>query len=199
MGRLATFGRFLLLFLWLIVGLYVGAAAWTAGKWLEAAPVGTSNQTDAKSGSYSFRGISFANEEEALAFMRQSDDARFFPWIFAVPSEMISLVTAISFGLLGGLIRVLKKNAINGAPLASLGVISAPVFGALVGVMLCLLSFLLPAIFVNGKNTARPESLAGLSLFGGAFSEMAYSWIEIQVRKLFAIQTEKAEASAVTK
>jgi hypothetical protein len=164
----------------MIIGVYTGAAGYLACKTLENSSQSGSDQ------SVEYKGLNFENKENLRAFLHDSESAKLFPWIFSLPQELIPLITSISFGLLGGVALLLKKNAIDHTAISSLPVVVMPVFGSIIGTMLFFLSFLIPAIFVDGRYQTRTEAFVGLSLFGGAFSEQAYLWISEQVvGKLF--------------
>lgn len=179
-----SFLRAIVIVVWLIVASYVGAAGFFACKVFENTSVSSVDQY------VEYRGLSFENKESLQEFLHDSEGARLFPWIFALPQEFSPLITSVAFGLLGGATALFKKIAIDRSPLSSLPVISMPLFGALVGMMLFFLSFLAPALFVAGRNPARPESLVGLSLFGGLFSEQAYIWMREQGTKLFSAKSQ---------
>src|ERR1700740_320783 len=178
--------RSLTIIFWMIIALYAGAAGYFACKALE-------NTSKSNVDQYvEYNGLSFENEESLQKFLHDSEGARLFPWIFALPGEFAPVITSIAWGLLGGVALLLKKLATDDLPLNLLHVVIMPVFSAFVGAMLFLLSFLIPTIFVAGRNQARPEALIALSLFGGAFSEQAFLWISEQVvGKLFPSRTKK--------
>jgi len=177
-----TFIRSLAIVVWMVGALYVGVAGWVACKALEA----TSVKADSTETYVEYDGLSFENQQSLSDFLSDRQDARLFPWIFQIPQEIRPFVTSIAFGVLGGVILLLKKTAIDHLPVASISVFGSPTFSGLVGMMLFLISFLVPTAFVAGHNPVRTESLAAVSLFAGAFSEVAYVWIEEQVRKLFS-------------
>ncbi len=173
--------RSLIIIAWMFIALYVGSAGWVACKALENISVGSDSEHYVE-----YEGISFENKESLQEFLHDSKGAKLFPWIFAIPQELAPLITSVAFGLLGGVAGLLKKITIDSSPVSSLPVIACPAFGALVGVMLFFLSFLLPAIFIAGRNPGRTETLVGVSLFGGLFSEASYIWIDKQIKKLFS-------------
>jgi hypothetical protein len=177
---------------WLATALYVGFAGIFVCNALEKTSESISNQY------VEYKGISFENEESLQEFLHDSEGANLFPWIFALPEEFAPLITSVAFGLLGGVVLLLKRIAIDRSPISSLPTTAIPAFGAFVGFMLFLLSFLLPALFVAGRNPARTITLVGLSFFGGGFSEQAYLWVSEQVvGKLFP--TRKGRHSKPTR
>lgn len=165
--------------LWLVGTLYAGVAAFLACKVFEDTSSSNSEQ------SVEYHGINFQNEESLREFLRDSQDSRLFPWIYALPPELSPVIAAVAFGVLGGVARILRVITFDRSPISALPVIVMPAFSGLVGLMLFFLSFLMPAVFTAGRNPARPETLVGLSFFGGLFSERAYSWISSQVAKVF--------------
>lgn len=181
-----AFFRSLMIAAWLLVAFYVGVAGWVACKALENTSIRSNSDQYVE-----YEGLSFENKESLQEFLHDSEGAKLFPWIFALPQELAPLITSMAFGLLGGAAGLLKKIAIDRSPVSTLPVVTYPVFGALVGVMLFFLSFLVPTVFIAGRNPARTETLVGLSLFGGLFSEAAYIWIDEQVRRLFSSEARK--------
>lgn len=184
-SRWAAAGQGAVLFIWLIAGSYAGMAAFTAGKTLERAAQPAPAAGNTAAASYQFHGINFRDAESFIEFLRERRSARLHPWVFELAEDQIFLLTVLSFGLLGGCIRVLRSWALDRQPIVALPVISAPLFGALTGPLVCLLAILTPAMLRSGVTVARPEALAGLALLGGAFSETAHAWIEAQAKRIF--------------
>jgi hypothetical protein len=186
--------RALVIISWLLIASYTGVAGYIACKALENTSTTSADQ------SVEYKGINFENKESLQEFLHDNEGSKLFPWIFVLPQELAPLITSVAFGLLGGAGATLKKVTIDHTPIASVPVFTMPIFGAFVGVMLFFLSFLLPAIFVVGRNPARTETLIGLSLFGGGFSEQAFLWISEQVMgKVFALKTQKRPETAQRK
>jgi len=164
---------------------YLCAAGWVGSKTLQNTSVPGQRESDGEANYYEFEGLTFADEASLKEFLQERTSGSWFPWVFSLPRELAPLLASMAFGLLGGAARLLRKLSIAGAGPTPAELFTAPLFGALIGLLLYFLALLLPAIFTSGKNPGRPETLAGLSLFGGVFSEQAYKWIEDQVVKLF--------------
>jgi hypothetical protein len=177
----------------MLLGLYTGMAGWVATKALQntsvAKPAAGSEQHY-----YEFEGLTFADEDSLRDFLQERRSSRWFPWIFEVPQELTPLIASMAFGLVGGAARLLKRVSLDGKRVSSLHIFSEPLFGSVIGLMIFFLSLVLPAVFTSGKNPVRPEALVGFSLFGGAFSEQAYDWLESQVSKLFVKKPEARPA-----
>jgi hypothetical protein len=180
---------------WLAAGLYAGAACWFAGKALE---VTGDSGSSGEAASYDYHGLNFLDRQSLLEFVSRSSAGQWFPWVFSIPNELIPLCSAVVFGALGGAVRLLKQLALDHAPVGSLAVVSAPMFGALIGTMVCFLG-LTPAFAMSREIDARPESVAGFSLLGGAFSEVAYAWIEVQARRLFGSKRKGDDVNVASK
>lgn len=179
--------RGLTIFLWMIASVYVGCAGIFVCEALENTSKSATDQY------VEYKGISFESEKSLEEFLHDSEGATLFPWIFAVPQEFAPLITSVAFGMVGGVVLLLKKIAVDHLSVSSVPTITMPLFGGFIGLMLFLLSFLLPALFVAGRNPARTMTLVGLSFFGGAFSEQAYLWISQQVvRKLFPARQSRS-------
>jgi hypothetical protein len=182
--------RSLIVTIWLIGALYVAVAGWVAYKTLEGVTVSSGPDQYVE-----YEGLSFQNKENLQEFLHDKQSYSLFPWIFALPQELVPILTSIAFGTLGGVAALLKQILHDRLPVSNLPVFSRPVFGALMGFMLFLLSFLAPALFVtSSRPSARAETLAGLSFFGGAFSDLAFTWVEAQVRKLFSSKSPEPTA-----
>src|SRR6185369_2507955 len=172
--QIGSFAGALILLAWCAAGSYVGVATYTASKALEAVSV-------SGSGTAEYGGIKFANAGEVLRFMRQETVGRWFPWTTGLPVELIPLIMAAAFGLLGGVVAVLKPVVVDRQSVGQAPYVGRPIFGLALGILLFTLSFLLPALFSTGRNPSRTETTAGLALFGGLFAERTYRWIDAQV------------------
>lgn len=175
----------------MVGALYVAVAGLVAYKTLESVTV-----TSGSDQYVEYEGLSFENKESLQEFLHDKQSYSLFPWIFALPQELVPIITSIAFGMLGGVVVLLKHVLHDHLRISALPVLIRPVFGGLIGLMLFLLSFLAPALFVtSSRSSARTETLAGLSFVGGAFSEIAYIWMEAQVRKLFSLKESEATAA----
>jgi hypothetical protein len=177
----------------MVSAFYVGVAGWVACKALEA----TSVHSNSDEFYVEFDGLSFENQQSLSEFLADRRDARLFPWVFQIPQELRPFITSIAFGILGGIILLLKKIVVDRVSVALLPAFSSPAFSGLVGMMLFFLSFLAPTALVSGHNPARTEALVAVSVFGGAFSEVAYTWVEAQVKKLFSSTRRRSTPSAI--
>lgn len=180
--------RSFVIVVWTLAALYVGVAGWVACKALESTSIITVSETQY----VEYDGLSFENAQSLSNFLADRQEARLFLWIFQIPQELRPFVTTIAFGVLGGVILLLKKIAIDHVQIASLPVFVSPAFSGLLGMMLFFLSFIAPTALVVGHNPARTESLAAVSLFGGAFSEVTYVWIEGQIGRVFSSRSRKS-------
>jgi hypothetical protein len=179
--------------LWLILGLYFGIAGWEGSKALQKTAVAKST-SGTNEQSYEFEGLNFKDEASLREFLRERASSRWFPWIFSVPQDITPLIAALAFGFLGGAARLLKILSIDSKDIPLAKLFSDPLFGAIIGLTVFFLSLLLPALFTSGTNPVRPEAIAGISLFGGIFSEDAYAWVKKQVSdKFFSSTKSKAK------
>jgi hypothetical protein len=170
----------IVLLLWTIASVYVGAASFLHSKALENVSRSTTRQ-----GSYDYQGLNFRNAEELRAFIRQEQLSETFPWAVDVPFELVPLLLAVSAGCLGGVVRVLQAGTIGQAPIWRQKFIGRPLFGVAIGLMLFLLATILPAILTSGGSAYRTESVLALSFFGGLFSERTFTWVEEQTQQVF--------------
>jgi hypothetical protein len=101
------------------------------------------------------------------------------------------MITAISFGILGGIANVLHK-AIKGFPQTNQRLVFKPLFGAFIGLMVLGITYVLPAILTVNEDSVRPIALAFLCLYAGAFSNHVYVWLEEKIKTLFTLEKESS-------
>src|SRR5882724_4965879 len=95
-----------------IVSLYLSAAGWVI------ANLDTKISTDTKKSKGTeegvvYQGISFANIYEARLAIEREKVTTIFRWVYDIPASLPLLMTALSFGILGGISNVIYK-AIGG-------------------------------------------------------------------------------------
>jgi len=134
-----------------------------------------------------YEGLTFAAEGDLLAFLGERGSARLFPWLFLLPQIVTPLIAAMSFGLLGGCIQVLKQLVKDKKLPGDLCFVSCPVFGALTGLIVYFLALFLPLTFMSGGRPTRPEAIIAVSGLAGIFYDHVYNWMEVQIKKIFPL------------
>lgn len=121
--------------------------------------------------------IEYTNEAQYLLFQENSKSAIIFPWIDALPSFVADIITACSFGILGGIISIVKRVALLKENLLDLSVFSIPILGFFTGLVVLGLNYIIPTILVSGNTQIRPITLLFLCLFAGMYSEQFYAFL----------------------
>jgi hypothetical protein len=174
--------RGLLVAVWFIAGFYFGVAGLTTASRLEST---VRESADSAGSSYfEYDGLTFRDRESLNAFLRDRQFSQFVSWTFELPVEVLSLMTSLAWGILGGATRLIK-NLIDRVAIQDLPVFLGPLFGGLLGLMVWLMAELAPVLFFTGDTTARPLTLVALSFFGGLFSEDTFEWVRKRARKIF--------------
>lgn len=160
---------------------YLATATFMHSKALEDVSISSDND-----GSYDYKGVNFRDTKELQRFIKQEKLEDFFPWISSMPIELVPMILSVSTAAFGGVAAVLSTIVrLKKAPWAT-PYVGQPLFGAAVGLMLFLLSFLIPSVLTTGDSPPRAESIAAISFFGGLFSNQTFQWIENQVGSFLA-------------
>jgi hypothetical protein len=178
--------RYIIILVWIVVGLYFGIGGWLGSKVLEKSAIAKSPSKSSEEPAVIYDGISFRDKASLNEFLAMRPVEQWFPWLRGVPDVIAPLITAASFGLIGGAAMILRKVLWRPSAPPAKVVLGAPVFSAIIACMIYMLFLVVPAAFSTGNNPVRTETLVGFSFLGGFFSEDAYTWIEDQVvKKLF--------------
>lgn len=172
---------------WTILGLYFGVAGLTRANMDEAlnalvAQKATLSQDSIK---LNIDGVDVYTTYELLTLTEVQSVEHYFQWSRKISSFTSLVITALSFGLLGSIIALLKMVVLEAKPLNSLPVFSLPALGFLSGLVIFGLAYLLPVILVEGVNKTRPITLMFLSLFAGLYIEGFYQKVSGYFNKIF--------------
>lgn len=109
----------------------------------------------------------------------QNDDLiqKLFPYLKEIPESLALIITALAFGMLGGLARLIKQTTFDGLSLLQVKFLSLPVFGMLSGIFVLGITYVIPTILVEGDQKIRSETLIFLSLFAGLLCDKFYEWL----------------------
>lgn len=133
-----------------------------------------------------YQGVSFTNIASARQFAEESKINRYFRWVYRVPPGLPILLTAIAFGVMGGIANIVHKLA-GSEPVNPLMMIFKPLFGGVVGLMVFGLATAMPKLIVESAEGVRPLTLIFLCLFAGTFSNHVYAWVEEKTKFIFPL------------
>lgn len=170
-------GQYVAIVAWLVLGAYLGVAAWMGMRTLQATSV-RDNPANAGGRQYEYDGLVFRDEQSVREFLQERRSTRVAPWIFELPEELIPLVACLGFGVLGGAAQLMKTAKSTNALLPGRLLFAEPILGGVIGLMVVLLAWAIPALLTTAKVPLRPESVIALALCGGAFSDRAWGWLE---------------------
>lgn len=121
--------------------------------------------------------ISYKNYAEYALFKEDVKSEAIFPWLNAVPDFVGLILTACCFGMLGGLIFLIKEIALSVKKPEDVKYISIPILGFFTGIAVLGVNYIIPIILVSGENKIRPVTLLFFSLFAGMFAERFYKYL----------------------
>jgi hypothetical protein len=168
---------------------YFSAAGWVIAN-LDNEVSEKTDESGKKSGEVVYQGISFSSIYDARAAIDKDQITSLFKWTYNLPASLPLFITALSFGILGGIANVIYK-AIGGEVQTNQRVVLKPLFGGLIGLMVLGMTYVLPAVLTVDNSKVRPVSLAFLSMYAGAFSTHVYLWLEEKIKTLFALDKKE--------
>lgn len=127
-------------------------------------------------------GMVYKNLAEMLLAKEDEKSARFFPFLPVLPDFVASILTACFFGMLGGVIAVMRDVALKKIKLEQTCYISIPLLGFFTGLVVLGLNYLVPAILVSGEHDIRPMTLLFFALFAGMYADEFYQFISSATR-----------------
>jgi hypothetical protein len=162
-----------------IAGVYVAGSGWVRVEVRTALKQGTIKAPIP----VEYEGITFASEEDRNRFIAWNEGKKFVPWAFKLPYPVALLITVMSFGFLGGVIKVLFQLA-HGDREPVRPWITLPL-SAMTGLLVLAVSYSLPAAITTSDATVRPVVLLFFCLLGGLFSRHLLLWLSDQFEKVF--------------
>lgn len=167
-----------------MLGLYVGIGGYLRAD-LDKEIIASSHNRSRETVTVLYKGVEFLNEQQVPELKKREGLGNFFPWIFYLPFIVAIFLTAICFGALGGVFRILKNIALDKSDITNLPVVTLPLVGGMLGLMILGIPYIRPAALTASKNTAQPIAILFLSFIGEVFSEKTVKWLEKQYDKLF--------------
>ena len=135
-----------------------------------------------------YEGVNFANASDRDFMIAKRDTEAFFPWAFKLPQSVSLLLTATSFGFLGGVIRLLFEIR-QGEPSKQPFVLLA--LSTLTGLLVLGIAFALPSAITASDVTVRPVVLLFLCFLGGIFSQQLLLWLREHFESYFPQKAPK--------
>ena len=130
-----------------------------------------------------YESINFYNKEVMIAAREQELIISIYPYATKIPSFLSFLLTAISFGIIGALGKVINDSIQNGTNFKDApNLLLIPMQGGIIGIIILGISYTIPIILTNENITLKPITIVFLSLFGGIFFLNFYSWITNIIR-----------------
>ncbi|GEM_PF-854307 len=181
------FIRVLIVVFWLIPSLYFGVGGYISIDLMDQKTKYLISPSDSLI-NVAIAGINmdFKNYEHFKYEVNYQSSKNYFPWIDDFSDTFSVLVTALSFGIIGGLTRLLKQICFDeDKSILTVKVLSIPLLGMLSGIIMLGFSYLLPTLIVSGDQSIRPTTLIFLTLFAGLFSRKFYAWLNRSFDKIF--------------
>ncbi|MDB5005665.1 MAG: hypothetical protein JWP45_58 [Mucilaginibacter sp.] len=182
----------LLLAIWLFAGVIIGVGGLTKLSSDETLEKLDRNKSDLIKKTFpaikTEKGATIGDEYTLAVYNEQQGLETYFKWTVILPQFTAEIITAMSFGLPGALVNVLKDLAIKRKSLLEVSCITMPILGLLTGIVVLGLSYLLPTVLTKDAGEIRPMTLMFLCLFCGISTQKFYDKIESFFDKLFTKQ-----------
>lgn len=174
----------IVVFILALAALYLAAAGWTR---VEAYRLLKEHSPSPQQ--VVFEGMNFANEADRDFVIAKRDAEAIFPWAFKLPQPVSLLLTATSFGFLGGVVKLLfdiaQMDPSPRQPFVSLAL------STLTGLLVLGIAFALPSAITSSEVTVRPVVLLFLCFLGGIFSQHLLLWLRDHFEASFPRRVEK--------
>ncbi len=181
----------ILLAMWLLTGLYVGAASWTKINYDSLLTKAENARAQVNCDDPAHEWLQYEGDLycviEDVYVVQQLElmGNLFLNWIFYLPDPLPLVLSAFAFGALGSLVRILR-NWLNKKYLPVAGAIPMmPLMGGVTALMLLGISYIFPSLFSDKNILLKPEVQPFLSLFAGVFSDHLQRWFQIVINKNF--------------
>ena|ERR1035437_7494692 len=125
----------------------------------------------------------FTNKYDYEYYMKVSRYEKIFPLVKVIPSFFGLIMTAMFFGLLGSIARIILGIVRNEySKVNQIKFISEPLLGLFTGLCVLGISYVLPTILVFNGDAIRPITLMFFSLFCGIYASNFFE----KLAKLFS-------------
>ena len=128
---------------------------------------------------YESDGARFSSLEKLVLYENEEAAGDLFDWYDDLPDKLILFITSMALGGLGALISLVKKLALEGARVDDLKTFWHPMLGALIGIIILGISYLVPIIITTQSDVEiRATTLIFLSMFAGMYSKEFLTFLE---------------------
>lgn len=165
---------------WLILGLYFGLAGILYADLMEEKTSTIQQQTTSEGDAvYMYDGVPFSSYEKAQMHQQEQDAQGLFKWFTYLPSKLILFITSMALGGLGGVIGMVKELALTKVKIVDLKPFWRPMLGALIGLLVLGLSYLLPVVLTTATEVEiRSTTLIFVSMFAGLYARQFLQFLE---------------------
>jgi hypothetical protein len=130
-------------------------------------------------------GIKFANKERMEAALQQALIQKIYPYAKSIPSALSFVLTAISFGIIGSIGKIINDVIIKKQILNEVGnLLLIPLQGGIIGLIILGVSYAIPVLLTSDAESLKPITVVFLSLFGGIFYLQFYKWFSKAIDKV---------------
>lgn len=131
-------------------------------------------------------GLEYRNFAEMMLHKEDVKAQKIFPFLPVLPDFVGIILTACFFGMLGGVIFILKEIALKNKKPEDTNYVSLPLLSFFTGLVVLGLNYIIPTILITGEAKLRPITLLFSSLFAGMYSPQFYRFITSLIHnKLF--------------
>ena len=168
---------------WSFIGLYIGTSGIMYSELEEKEAQIHKTQPTGKV--YHWDGQKFTSMEAIKHSMEYKRLCRLYWWIDNITDKVALILSSCALGALGGVIRIVRQVAFEqGVTVDNTKFISVPSLGALLGMVVLGLSYIVPSILTTDSNfELRDSTLMFLCLFVGIFSKRFMEYLDDQFNK----------------
>ena len=131
-----------------------------------------------------YKGIPFYNKEVMLTAKEQELITKIYPYSKRIPSTLSFILTAMAFGLIGSLSKLINQCLSDKTKLSETeNLFLIPFQGALIGLIILGISYTIPTFLTNESGSLKPITVVLLSLFGGIYYKNFYTWLSSLIKK----------------
>ncbi|WP_281226194.1 hypothetical protein [Flavobacterium aquiphilum] len=124
-----------------------------------------------------YKNIRFYNKEVMESAKQQDLILDFYPYYDRLPSALNFIITAICFGIIGSIGKIINDSIKNETLLhKKTNLLLIPCQGGIIGLIILGVSYTIPVILTSENVTLKPITVVFLSLFSGIFYENFYQW-----------------------
>jgi hypothetical protein len=135
---------------------------------------------------FSLNKTKFNDKEVMKCAEQQNLISTIYPYYDVLPDALNFIITAICFGIIGSIGKVINDTIQNQAILyKKTNLLLIPCQGGIIGLIILGISYTIPIILTTENVTLKPITVVFLSLFGGIFYEKFYQWFLKNLNDVF--------------